>query len=135
MMKASEAADLAGEAYIAGNLEFAERLIFWFSDALRNADERLDEIRFMTSQEPKLTGFALFDAAVAGLSEIHMEIVGLPAPRWTQTQTRYIEPTTLRDGVIDVTQDVHPTLREHGAIIGEAKFQTKSSLSREGVTR
>ena len=134
-MKASEAADLAGEAYSAGNLEFAERLIFWFSDALRNADERLDEIRFMTSQEPKLTGFALFDAAVAGLSEIHMEIVGLPAPRWTQDPTRYVVPTTFRDGVIDVMQDVHPTLREHGAIIEETKFQTKSDLSRKGEIR
>ena len=130
MMKAGEAANLAAEAYRAGNLEFTERLIFWFSEALRNADEKLDEIRFMTYQEPNLIEFPLFDAAVAALSEIHMEIVGLPAPRWTQDPVRYAEPTTIRGWAIEAVHDVHPTLREHGVIIGEASFQTKTDVNR-----
>ncbi len=68
----------------------ALRLLFGFADDFRGSS-RPGKLALLTD-EPPLTGAARFDAALAGAAEFFADEAGIPAPRWVDGPTRFVEP-------------------------------------------
>jgi hypothetical protein len=129
-MKAADAARAVKELVNREDLANSNQYIFKFSDSLRSAEGEADEIEAMTLEEPVLTGYPFFDAAVAALSHRYLEYVGRPIPEWVWETTRYVEPTGLGPWWSVYADEVHPTLLQHGVILIESSLETKREAAR-----
>lgn len=86
----SDLASAIGQDLEANDEQSALRLIFGFADDFRGSS-RPGRIALL-GDEPNEIGDARFDAMLAATAEFFAAEGGLVAPRWTQGNSRFVEP-------------------------------------------
>jgi transcriptional regulator with XRE-family HTH domain len=102
----------------------ALRLLFGFADDFRGSS-RPGKISLL-HDEPPTTGDARFDAALAGTAEFFAREGNIPAPRWVDEPSRFVEPwwfTTSKPAFAAYTLAHTPAVfARHGVFIAREVF-------------
>jgi transcriptional regulator with XRE-family HTH domain len=86
----AELAETISEDLAGGRANDALRLLFGFADDFRGSS-RPGQIALI-AREPRHTGDARFDAALAGAAEFFASEAGIAAPAWVEDPERFVEP-------------------------------------------
>jgi transcriptional regulator with XRE-family HTH domain len=120
LLTAQSAAAVAAQAVLEGDVGKVRSAVFQLADDLAQASLHLRVA--LTVAPPQLTGDSRYDAWIAGLVELRLGEVGVPAPDWAFEDSRTFDDEWLVSGFEPLRAstriDTPEPLRRRGVIIG-----------------